>query len=154
MAQTPRQYTRKGVWRPKCQAFCTVSTQSLSHRNELPTLAADRRRHPRVRLSYLLRLFQHGHSAGIETQTEDLSCGGFYCILDHPVLPNEKIECELLIPGELPGDPWDSDLVLRCRAEVVRVDPDPLASTFGVACRLEAYTVNRNMAGRTTIPVD
>jgi hypothetical protein len=102
----------------------------------------NRRRHPRVRLSYLLRLFRPGHSTGIETKTEDLSCDGFYCISDHPVQLREKIECELLIPGEQVGDPWESDLVLRCRAEVVRLVPDPLVPKFGVACRLEGYTVN------------
>jgi hypothetical protein len=112
----------------------------------------DRRRHPRVRLSYLLRLFRPGHSAGIETQTEDLSCDGFYCISEHPILPKERIECELLIPGEQADDPWQSDLVLRCRAEVVRVVPDPAGPTFGVACRLEGYTVNRNIAGRMSAP--
>jgi hypothetical protein len=114
----------------------------------------DRRRHPRVRLSYLLRLFRSGHSAGIETQTEDLSCDGFYCISDRPILPNERIECELLIPGERAGDPWDSDLVLRCRAEVVRVVSDPRDPTFGVACRLEGYTLNRRIASRPADPLD
>src|ERR1700683_3223962 len=113
----------------------------------------DRRRHPRVRLCYLLRLFRPGHSAGIVTQTEDLSCDGFYCISEQLVLPHERIECELLIPGESVGDPWDSDLVLRCRVEVVRVVPDPLAPSFGVACRVEGYTINRNIAGRNGVPV-
>jgi len=107
----------------------------------------NRRRYPRVRLSYLLRLFRPGQSAGIETQTEDLSCEGFYCISEHHILAHERIECELLIPGEQAGDPWESDLVLRCREQVVRVVPDPLELTFGVACRLEGYTVNRNIVG-------
>jgi hypothetical protein len=66
--------------------------------------------------------------------TEDVSCDGFYCILDRPILHHERIECELLIPG----DPWASDLVLSYRAEVVRITKDPLEPRFGVACRLEA----------------
>ena len=119
-----------------------VSPESLTNPATQAEGGPDRRRHPRLRLSYLLRLFRPGHSAGIETKTEDLSCDGFYCISDHPVLPHEKIECELLIPGPQVGDPWESDLVLRCRAEVVRLVPDALASRFGVACRLEGYTVN------------
>jgi len=108
----------------------------------------ERRRHPRLRLSYLLRLFRPGNSTGIETTTEDLSCDGFYCISDHPVQPHERIECELLIPSEQLGESTEPDLVLRCRAEVVRVVPDRLAPRFGVACRLEDYTINRNLTGR------
>jgi hypothetical protein len=112
------------------------------------TALMERRRHPRLRLSYLLRLFRPGNSAGIETTTEDLSCDGFYCISDHPVQPHELIECELLIPSEQLGESSEPDLVLRCRAEVVRVVPDRLAPRFGVACRLEDYTINRNLTGR------
>ena|ERR1700733_11522123 len=107
-----------------------------------PEDGQDRRRHPRLPLSYLLRLFRPGYSEGIETKTEDLSCDGFYCISDHPVLPNERIECELRIPGEYVSHSKESDLVLRCQAEVVRVVPDELAPRYGVACRLEGYTLD------------
>src|SRR5579862_348276 len=121
--------------------------QSLSlDRAKLADGGTDRRRHPRLRLSYVLRLFRPEHSARIETQTEDLSSDGFYCISTQAILPHEMVECELLIPAEPAGDARESDLVLRCRAQVVRVVPDPLARTFGVACRLEAYTFNRNIA--------
>jgi hypothetical protein len=54
------------------------------------------------------------------------------------------MECELLIPGEQASDPTGADLVLRGRAEVVRVVPDELEPRFGVACRLEGYTVDRH----------
>jgi hypothetical protein len=120
-----------------------MSTQTLIMKS---TAVMERRRHPRLRLSYLLRLFRPGQSAKIETTTEDLSCDGFYCISDHPVQPHERIECELLIPSEQLGESSEPDLVLRCRAEVVRVVPDRLAPRFGVACRLEDYTINRNMS--------
>src|SRR5579871_1053031 len=122
-----------------------MSTQTLIIKSNAVT---ERRRHPRLRLSYLLRLFRPGNTAGIETTTQDLSCGGFYCISDHPVQPHEQIECELLIPSEQLGESSEPDLVLRCRAEVVRVVEDRLAPRFGVACRLEDYTINRNPAGR------
>src|ERR1700722_14758943 len=98
-----------------------MSTQTLLLK---PAALMERRRHPRLRLSYLLRLFRPGYAAGIEPTTEDLSCDGFYCISDHPVAPHEMSECELLIPSDQTGDAWESDLVLRCRAEVVRVVPD------------------------------
>lgn len=101
----------------------------------------ERRRRPRLPLSYLLRLFRPGQPVGIEIKTEDLSCDGFYCMSDRPVPLHERIECELLIPGEAA----ESDLVLRCRAEVVRVTKNPFEQKFGVACRLEAYAVNRSI---------
>jgi hypothetical protein len=119
-----------------------VAAQNLVLQPAVPAEAGpERRRHPRLRLSYLLRLFRPGQPVAIEIKTEDLSCDGFYCISDRPVLLHERIECELLIPGE----PRESDLVLCCRAEVVRVTEDPLELRFGVACRFEAYTVNRNI---------
>jgi hypothetical protein len=149
------QYCKKSLETEMLGSNALVSTQSLFVKPAMRTDGGiDRRRHPRLRLSYLLRLLRPGHSTGIQTQTEDLSCDGFYCIADHPVLPQEMVECELLIPGELAGDPLESGLVLRCRAEVVRVVPDPLAPRFGIACRLEAYTVNRNIAGRTWCPLN
>lgn len=128
-----------------------VSAQSLLRQLEAPPEAGpERRRHPRLRLSYFLRLFRPGQTVGIETKTEDLSCDGFYCISDRPLLCHERIECELLIPGE----PGESELVLRCRAEVVRVTKDPLEPRFGVACRLEAYTLNRNNIASTNPYLD
>jgi hypothetical protein len=116
-----------------------VSAQTRLRQLAVPPEAVpDRRRHPRLRLAYFLRLFRSGQPVVIETKTEDLSCDGFYCISDRAIPLHEKIDCELLIPGE----PRETDLVLRCRAEVVRVTTDPVAPRFGVACRLEAYTVN------------
>src|SRR5579863_1485540 len=116
-----------------------MSTQTLMMKS---SSVMERRRHPRLRLSYLLRLFRPG------TTAQGLSCDGFYCISDHPVQPHERIECELLIPSEQLGESSEPDLVLRCRAEVVRVVADRLAPRFGVACRLEDYTINRNSASR------
>ena len=100
------QYCKKSLETEMLGSNALVSTQCLFVKPAMRTDGGiDRRRHPRLRLSYLLRLLRPGHSTGIQTQTEDLSCDGFYCIADHPVLPQEMVECELLIPGELAGRP-------------------------------------------------
>jgi hypothetical protein len=87
---------------------------------ELAGEALDRRRRPRLRLAYSLRLRRPGATAAVETTTEDISCEGFYCISPLPFAPDEKLECELVIPTEEPGHPLDL-VVLRCRARVIRV---------------------------------
>jgi hypothetical protein len=107
----------------------------------------DRRRRPRLRLAYQVRLYQLGEEVvRVETKTEDLSCEGFFCISERGFTPHETIECELVIPSDKPGQPAEHDMVLRCRAEVVRVVPQGRGTTFGVACRFADYTVFRQIA--------
>ena len=101
----------------------------------------DRRRRPRLRLAYSLRLRRTGETTEVIARTEDINCDGFYCIAQRPFLPREWLECELVIPGDELGFPSGTGLVLRCRAEVVRIVPVGLKSEFGLACRLEDYTV-------------
>lgn len=105
----------------------------------------DRRRRPRLRLAYPVRLCRQGESARIETRTENLSCEGFFCITDRIFFPHESLECELLIPGEELGRPFHNDMILRCQAEVVRVVPQEDNTAFGVAFRLADYTIGRQV---------
>jgi PilZ domain len=110
----------------------------------------DRRRRPRVRLAYPVRLIQPGLDVRVETKTEDLSCEGFFCISERVFSPHETLECELVIPGGKPSQPApERDMVLRCRAEVVRVEPQSRSGAFGVACRFADYTIEGSQSGRT-----
>lgn len=102
----------------------------------------DRRRRPRLMLAYPLRLFRMGNGSRVETKTENISCDGFFCTTKSFLSPREKLECELiLISGN--GQPLDDAIILRCRAEVVRVVRQNEDSTFGVGCRVVDYTVER-----------
>src|SRR5579863_4628734 len=84
--------------------------------------APDRRRRPRFRLSYPIRLWQLGEATRLETKTIDLSCEGFFCSSERIVSLHQTLECELVISGDTSQHP-ELDIILRCRAEVVRVAP-------------------------------
>lgn len=103
-----------------------------------------RRSHPRLRLALPLVLFRPEESDRIKTKTEDVSCDSFYCVSDQPFSPDDRLECELLIPGDELSSAPEDDLCLRCRVRVVRVVEQGSQFGFGVACRLEDYTISRS----------
>jgi hypothetical protein len=115
--------------------------------------APDRRRRPRLRLAYPLRLRQLGEEVRVETKTEDLSCEGFFCISERVFSPHQTLECELVIPSDTGGQPVEHDLVLRFRAEVVRVVPQGPEGAFGVACRFAYYTIARQIVARDLMAI-
>ena len=109
----------------------------------VPGDAPDRRRRPRLKLAYPLRLFRPGKGSRIDTKTEDISCEGFFCITGSLLSPNEQLECELVIPAGHNGWVHDEPIVRRCRVEVVRVERQKENLFFGVACRVADYTIER-----------
>jgi hypothetical protein len=112
----------------------------------LPSIATgeapDRRRRPRFRLAYPVRLCRPGDAVHIETRTEDLSCEGFFCFSVRLFPLHQTLECELVIFGDKPAQPIEQEMVLRCRAEVVRIAPRGLGAKFGVACRFMDYMID------------
>jgi hypothetical protein len=104
--------------------------------------APDRRRRPRFRLAYPVRLRQPGEAVGVETQTQDLSCEGFFCLSERSFSSYQTLECELIIAGRILGHPLEDVMVIHCRAEVVRVVPRSRGVAFGVACRFADYRID------------
>ena len=94
----------------------------------------DRRVRWRLKLPYSIVLHRLGEAAGVKTTVQDISSDGFYCISEQPFSPNEKLDCDLLIPDSL---------VLHCQAEVVRVVADGLKPGYGLACRLKDFKTGR-----------
>lgn len=117
---------------------------SLPLTTPVPADAPDRRRRPRFRLACPLRLFRPGDGSVIDTKTRDISCEGFFCVTGSLLSPNEQLECELAIPAGHNGSGHDEPIVLRCRAEVVRVERQQENLFFGVACRVADYTIERD----------
>jgi hypothetical protein len=107
-----------------------------------PSESPDRRRRPRLRLAYSVRLQRPGEATATETKTEDVSCEGFFFVTHQRFSPRESLDCELVIPGQDPDWLAERGIVLRCRVEVMRVVPRP-DQTYGVACRLADYTVGQ-----------
>lgn len=110
----------------------------------MPTIvtgeAPDRRRRPRLMLTYPVRLFRVGYQSRVETKTENISCEGFFCVTESLFSPREKLECELMLTSET-DRLVDEAIIIRCHAEVVRVERLDQDSTFGLACRIADYTV-------------
>jgi hypothetical protein len=104
----------------------------------------DRRCRPRLRLALPVVLFRSGDSTGIATKTENLTCDSFYCLSEQPLKTDELLECELLIAGDALSSVPEDDLYLRCQVRVVRVVPKGHQRGFGVACRMEDYTITRS----------
>lgn len=105
-----------------------------------PRESPDRRRRPRLRLAYSVRLHRPGEGIATEAKTEDVSCEGLFFITNRRFSPREVLDCEMVIPGEDSNWLAERGIVLRCRVEVVRVVPQGDGS-HGVACRLADYTI-------------
>jgi len=105
----------------------------------------ERRKTNRVGLHWHLRL-SGGTIDSIQTRTENISSQGFYCILAHPLIPGEALDCELSIPS------YGSVGVTRslvCKAEVIRVESRGAEPGFGVGCRIVDFTLARNRSSLT-----
>ncbi|MEO8597671.1 MAG: hypothetical protein ABI759_30405 [Candidatus Solibacter sp.] len=76
----------------------------------------------------------------MRTTTRDINKDGFYCLSDQPLVPGEQIECTIAVPTHQSGDPHGV-IYLRCRALAVRVEKVGDGDEFGLACRIEDYSV-------------
>ena len=65
---------------------------------------------------------------------------GFYCFLSRPLVPGERIECDIVIPTHVVQRAKDV-LSMRCRAQVLRVEKTEHGYGYGLACRIEDYHV-------------
>jgi hypothetical protein len=107
----------------------------------------ERRRNPRAPLHWTLYLTCTGSSHPLRTTTRNISKDGFYCVLHQPVIPGERIECDIVVPTHRSQNP-DDVVYLRCRAQAVRVEKLGASAEFGVACRIEDYCVIRGTNSR------
>ena len=102
--------------------------------------ATERRKRARLALHWRVCLSRRSNHLLVETETRDVSSGGFYCFTEESFTTNERLECVLVIPLFRGADAAER-LCLRCQVEVVRVDAAPPGGKFGVACRIDDYSV-------------
>ena len=102
----------------------------------------ERRRNPRAPLHWTLYLACNGSGQPLRTTTRDINKDGFYCSLDQPVRPGERIRCDIVLPTHGPRNP-DDVVYLRCRVQAVRVEKVGAGMEFGLACRIEDFSVIR-----------
>jgi hypothetical protein len=101
--------------------------------------AHERRRSLRVALHLTLYLAIPGSAQLRHTTTQDVSSDGFYCFLNASLTPGEWINCDLLLGSHAPG--CETTLLLRCRAQVMRVEKFAEEERYGIACRIDDYRV-------------
>src|ERR1019366_7913389 len=67
--------------------------------------SAERRRNFRAPLHWTVYLAYGGSGPPIRTTTRDINKDGFYCLLDQPVTPGQRIECNIVVPMHRSQDP-------------------------------------------------
>jgi len=72
----------------------------------------------------------------LRTESQNISREGFYCRVDKPVRPGDRIRCDIVVPTHSFENP-DDVVYLRCSALAVRVEK--IGDEFGLACRIEDY---------------
>jgi hypothetical protein len=70
--------------------------------------------------------------------TDNLTCGGFFCLSGEVYLPGDELQATLELPAPRRNG-YGGHLTLQCQVEVVRIKG--LAEQSGVACRIRDYTV-------------
>lgn len=103
----------------------------------------ERRRSPRAILHWTLYLSCNGAKHPLRTESRDISRDGFYCLVDQPIRPGERIKCDIVVPTHSLEDP-DNVVYLRCDALTVRVEKIGENTQFGLACRIEDYHLIQN----------
>src|SRR6267154_3977722 len=82
--------------KPKC---CKAPQPCFSAANmALPEDGKDRRNYVRVPLNCKVHLRRSGRLAPIRAETRDVSTGGFYCLVNEPVISSEILTCDLILP--------------------------------------------------------
>jgi hypothetical protein len=98
----------------------------------------ERRRRRRVELRCPVYFVNVNGSRVVESTTENLTSGGFYCLLNETLTQGECLFCTIVLP-----DSRDSPnrLTVQCIVEVMRVTAVDSTCLFGVACRIRDYSV-------------
>jgi len=100
--------------------------------------SGDRRKRKRVAVHWPVRLFPPAGKPSVDSTTENLSSEGLYCISGEPFQTGERLQCEIVIPGERLGfsEPY---MRLQCHVTVKRVEH--LRHGFGLGCYIEDYSL-------------
>ncbi|MDX1978669.1 MAG: PilZ domain-containing protein [Bryobacteraceae bacterium] len=101
-----------------------------------PTFKGDRRDRERFAVKWPVVLVRRG--SVVQSVTENLSSGGFFCYSSQEFVPGEHTQAWIEIPRR--GATGKGRSFLLCRARVVRVEQDA-ARGYGLGCRIEDYNI-------------
>jgi len=101
----------------------------------------ERRKRERLHLRLPVLFLREKADAPLQTETQDISNNGFYCITTHPFAPGEKLRCLIGVPARSSTQRELKDrLYLEAEVDVVRIVVNN-GSGFGVGCRISDYRV-------------
>jgi PilZ domain len=105
-----------------------------------PGEVTERRRRARTRVRWQVRFLQGEDVSGFLTTTQNLSSEGFYCLSPVLLRPGDRTLCIL----EVPTNQSSGILLLKCKAQVIRVEPVNPDGFYGVGCHIEDYWFRRS----------
>ena len=80
----------------------------------------ERRKSERLGLRLQARFLSDGDdSPALNCFTENISSRGFYCICPEPMIPGERRDVHLMLPGLRFGS---AEAAIKCNVRVVRID--------------------------------
>ena len=142
------------IWQEKCltdlypmmrhAAASEPLIESIGGNQASLNASVERRRSPRATLHWTLYLRCSGGVSPVRTEAINISRDGFYCLLNHPIRPGERIQCDIVVPTHSSQDPGDV-VYLRCSAQAVRVEKVRTGAEFGLACRVDNYCILRDI---------
>ena len=103
----------------------------------------ERRSRLRANLQAPLFLLPHGATALVETQTENIHVGGFFCYSEHLFVPGECLKFLLILSataGHANGT-GSGRVYLAGVVEAMHVTVGTSKRGFGVGCRVSSYRV-------------
>jgi hypothetical protein len=120
---------------------------SLNKPTEPPiTLHLERRKRARTRVHWPVLFFRNQAAEAVESLTQDLSSGGFYCLSKTPFASGEGLRCTLKIPTHDPGGK-ERERTLECKVRVTRVEVAAREEFYGIACQIEDYRFTHTGSG-------
>jgi hypothetical protein len=115
--------------------------------SEISATHPERRRRARTKLHWPVLFFRDHSAEAVESLTQDLSSGGFYCLSKTPFTSGERILCTLKIPTYDPVGK-QCERTLECEVRVMRVEAAAGEDFYGIACRIDDYRfAHTNSAG-------
>jgi hypothetical protein len=101
---------------------------------------AERRRRSRAALQWVVHVSRGGGQHVIASRTRNVSSEGFYCLVQEPFESGERVECTVCIP--VPKSTRSDDVLwLKCQARVLRVEAVMAETAYGVAFKIEEYSI-------------
>jgi len=110
----------------------------------VPHTGFNRRQRRRLQLRLPVRLYRGTLGEAVDTTTQDLSSGGFFCLSSVGFLVGEPLICVLKLPANDPSH-VDGVLALECMVRVIRVSPTETPGVYGVACQIQEYRFSRSV---------